>query len=273
VNFLISSFTLFLFYDALHYKLLVTYWRQFLIGWFCRVLDVCCTIDDYPYLFSGDTTSLLSLLMSSLPHLTHLDISGTNLAGWIREQPMSHRPTSHTTNGCVYVSSKLSFWIFTLTVLVNFLFWQCWLGIRKIILSLKKLSDEVLAWLSVSNELQMICIWSSWCHCHPTISCFIKIQIRLTFLVPAYPGCHGKEAAKRVSFCLCLSVCLSVFLSVSRHEKMEKQIGKHCIVLLLSFLSVISEQLKTEVETYFLWRWWIPCVCCCCSTMPLMKSS
>jgi len=99
--FLIFSFTLFLFYDALHYKLLVTYWKQFLIGWFCRVLDVCCTIDDYPYLFSGDTTSLLSLLMSSLPHLTHLDISGTNLAGLIREQPMSHRPTSHTTNRCV----------------------------------------------------------------------------------------------------------------------------------------------------------------------------
>ena len=31
----------------------------------------------------------------------------------------------------------------------------------------------------------MICIWSSWCHCHPVISCFIKIQIALTFLVPA----------------------------------------------------------------------------------------
>jgi len=35
----------------------------------------------------------------------------------------------------------------------------------------------------------VICIWSSWCHCHPIISCFIKIQIGLTFLVPAYPGC------------------------------------------------------------------------------------
>jgi len=28
----------------------------------------------------------------------------------------------------------------------------------------------------------------SWCHCHPVISSFIKIQIGLTFLVPAYPG-------------------------------------------------------------------------------------
>ena len=33
----------------------------------------------------------------------------------------------------------------------------------------------------------------------PHISCFIKIQIGLTFLVPAYPGCPGKQAVKRVS--------------------------------------------------------------------------
>ena len=39
----------------------------------------------------------------------------------------------------------------------------------------KKLSHEVLAWLSVWSELQMICILSSWCHCHPIISCFIII--------------------------------------------------------------------------------------------------
>jgi len=29
----------------------------------------------------------------------------------------------------------------------------------------------VLAWLSVWSEMQMICIWSSWCHCHPIICC------------------------------------------------------------------------------------------------------
>jgi len=36
------------------------------------------------------------------------------------------------------------------------------------------------------------------CHCHPIISCFIKIQITLTFLVLAYSGCPGKEAIKWV---------------------------------------------------------------------------
>ena len=28
------------------------------------------------------------------------------------------------------------------------------------------------------------------------VSCFSKIQIGFTFLVPAYPGCPGKEADK-----------------------------------------------------------------------------
>jgi len=60
----------------------------------------------------------------------------------------------------------------------------------------------VLVWLSVWSEMQMICIWSSWCHCHPVISCCIKIQIDLIFLVPAYRSCPGKEAVERVSVCM-----------------------------------------------------------------------
>jgi len=36
-------------------------------------------------------------------------------------------------------------------------------------------------WLSVWSEDQMICIWSSWCHCHPIISCCSKIQNGLPF--------------------------------------------------------------------------------------------
>jgi len=54
------------------------------------------------------------------------------------------------------------------------------------------LSDDVVAWLSVYSEVQMICTWSSWCHCHPINSGFIKVQIGLTSLVTAYPGCCGK---------------------------------------------------------------------------------
>ena len=35
-----------------------------------------------------------------------------------------------------------------------------------------------------------------------TVSCFSKIQIGLTFLVPAYLGSLGKRAVKRVCVCV-----------------------------------------------------------------------
>jgi len=58
--------------------------------------------------------------------------------------------------------------------------WCCWFGGRKEIWPVK-MSGEVLAWLSVWSEVQMICIWFSWCHCHPFISCSSKIQNGLPF--------------------------------------------------------------------------------------------
>jgi len=44
-----------------------------------------------------------------------------------------------------------------------------------------KLSDEMMLWLSVWSKVPMIYVWSSWCHCNSVISCWIKIQIGLTF--------------------------------------------------------------------------------------------
>ena len=38
-----------------------------------------------------------------------------------------------------------------------------------------------------------------------TVSCFSKIQIGFTFLVPAYPGSPGQRAIKRVCVCLFLT--------------------------------------------------------------------
>jgi len=71
-------------------------------------------------------------------------------------------------------------------------------------LACKKLTDKVLAWLSVWIEVQMTCVWSSWCHCPSSYSLASLKSIGLTFLVLAYSGCPGKAAVKRV-----LSVCLS----------------------------------------------------------------
>ena len=38
---------------------------------------------------------------------------------------------------------------------------------------LQTLNDEVLAWLTYLSGAKCKCIWSSWCHCHTIISCFI----------------------------------------------------------------------------------------------------
>jgi len=71
----------------------------------------------------------------------------------------------------------------------------------------KNLSDEVLAWLSVWSKVQMTCIWSGWCHCHPVISASVKSRM-------VYPSGTGlprwswKKAVKR----LCMYVFTLKFL-------------------------------------------------------------
>ena len=53
----------------------------------------------------------------------------------------------------------------------------------------KKLSGEVLVWLSVWSEVQT-CIWPSWCHCHSLSLASVKSRLvspfwyRLTRVVP-----------------------------------------------------------------------------------------
>ena len=58
--------------------------------------------------------------------------------------------------------------------------WRCWLGGRKGIQQVKKLSGAVLAWLSVWSEVQT-CIWSSWCHCHSLSLASVKSRLVLSF--------------------------------------------------------------------------------------------
>jgi len=47
-----------------------------------------------------------------------------------------------------------------------------------------------------------------------TVSCFSKIQIGFTFLVPAHLGCPGRRAVKRVCVCVCVCVCVSASFPV-----------------------------------------------------------
>ena len=55
-----------------------------------------------------------------------------------------------------------------------------------------------------------------------TVSCFSKIQIRFTFLVPAHPGSPGKRAVKRV--CVCVEIIkemMSLPLGMVDKERMR----------------------------------------------------
>ena len=58
--------------------------------------------------------------------------------------------------------------------------WHCWLGGRKGIRPVKKLSGGMLAWLSVWSEVQT-CIWPSWCHCHSLSLASVKSRLVLPF--------------------------------------------------------------------------------------------
>jgi len=50
-----------------------------------------------------------------------------------------------------------------------------------------------------------------------TVSCFRKIQIGFTFLVPAHPGSPGQRAVKRM--CVCVCVYLLTYLLTDRRRQ------------------------------------------------------
>ena len=90
--------------------------------------------------------------------------------------------------------------------------WHCWLGSRKGIRPVKKLSGGLLAWLSVWSEVQT-CIWPSWCHCHSLSLASVKSRLVLRFcywLTRVVPKkgplngcvcfhCHDKQLRSAVS--------------------------------------------------------------------------
>jgi len=77
-----------------------------------------------------------------------------------------------------------------------------------------KNNAEVLVWLSVWSEVQIVCIWSSWCHCHPqTPSSLALFKCRLVFTARRYANAV-----------YAIAVCLSV-LSVWKVDVVPKWIN------------------------------------------------
>ena len=83
--------------------------------------------------------------------------------------------------------------------------WCCWLGGRKGIRPVKKLSGGVLAWLSVWSEV-LTCICPSWCQCHSLSLASVKSRL----VLPAHLGSPGKRAIKRgcVLYVQSIHVCI-----------------------------------------------------------------
>ena len=79
-------------------------------------------------------------------------------------------------------------------------------GIRPV----KKLSGGILVWLSVWSEVQ-----AQLMPLPLNVSCFSKIQIGFTFLVPAHLGSPGKRAIKWVCVCFfCSALLPSIYLVI-----------------------------------------------------------
>jgi len=101
----------------------------------------------------------------------------------------------------------------------------------------KKLSGGVLAWLSVS--------------------CFSKIQIGFTFLVPADPGSPRQRTIKRV--CVCVCVLYHIGLACSRTSKNIGRFHKYDVEnLFMQWLNALQ----------FIVLWF-----CCLDVVPLFSQT
>jgi len=78
-----------------------------------------------------------------------------------------------------------------------------------------------------------------------TVSCFSKIQIGFTFLVPAHLGSSGQRAVKRVCVCLCCStflligecVLLLCLVQFYFHTKLAKRLARGSVSEMTYFVS------------------------------------
>ena len=79
-----------------------------------------------------------------------------------------------------------------------------------------------------------------------TVSCFSKILIGFTFLVPAHPGSHGKRAVKRVCVLHChtafyIEICFQCSDSAGCNQK-----STHTHVTLVAFHFILHKLFEFE---------------------------
>ena len=98
-----------------------------------------------------------------------------------------------------------------LLLLLPSVLWHCCLGVRKGIRPVKKWAVGCMViCLERGADLHM----AQRIPLPLTVSCFCKIQIGFTFLVPAYPASPRRRAVKRVCVCVCVCVLLLLLIIV-----------------------------------------------------------
>ena len=126
--------------------------------------------------------------------------------------------------------------------------WRCWLGGRK---GIRPVKNEwwgvgVVVCLERGAGLHMAQLMPM----PLTVSCSSKIQIGFTFLVPAYPGCPGKEAVKWLCGYLC-AISYSRFSFILPLEICDPDFGYFLVTLLtLSLLSFTWQELSLADEHF-----------------------
>ena len=125
--------------------------------------------------------------------------------GWA-PLPLPPRPITITTD---VQSQNTVTWSFG-NELGLFSVWRCWLGCRKGIRPVK--NWVVGCWRGyLSGARCRLAYGPADATATHTVSCFSKIQIGFTFLVPAYLGSPGQRTVKRV----CVSYCIVEILRTS----------------------------------------------------------
>ena len=143
--------------------------------------------------------------------------------------------------------------------------WRCWLGGRKGIWPVKKLSGEVLAWLSVWSEVQT-CICSSWCHFHSLSLASVKSRLvlpfwyRLTWVVP-----EKWPLNVCVCVCACVRACVRACafrLLIGLHNWHLTCINPAYIIPQRFCLGRLNQTWCDSGEESLLTRHWV-CMCFC----------
>ena len=123
-----------------------------------------------------------------------------------------------------------------------------------------KMTDKVLAWLSPWSNVQMACIWCSWCHCYNPR--FIKIENGLSFW--CWSGKDTKMGVCQVLYTHIITsneCSLPILLSMQLHAllvryisemltKMQQRRMKKLFIYQLQLLILVLNRYRISVIEY-----------------------